>query len=63
MIIRRDVKLLKPILAARPPRDPRDPDARREFDTISRSPKEVCLPFNLPRWEWAFLEARDGLGY
>ena len=59
MIIRRDVRLLKPILAARPPRDPA---GRREFDAVSREAKSVCLPANMARWEWAFLEARDSIG-
>lgn len=58
MIIKRKIRLLKPILAARPPQDR---DGRREFDAVLRGKSGITLPMNLARWEWAFLEARDAL--
>ena len=58
MVIARQIRLLKPILAARPPVEK---DGRREFDVLSRVKGKVTLPSNMARWEWAFLEARDAL--
>lgn len=60
MIIQREIRLLKPILAARPPRDPK---SRREFDRVKSEEGIIRLPMNMQRWEWAFLEARDSLGF
>lgn len=60
MLITRDVRLLTPLLAARL-NNQADPP-RREFN---RMPDDgsgmVVIKADLPRWNWAFLEARDAL--
>lgn len=62
MLITRNVKLLSPLLARRmnPKAEPR---ARREFDRQPGPDGTISLPMDIDRWNWAFLEARDALGY
>jgi hypothetical protein len=63
MLIERRLRLITPILAAKRSNDPASP--RRVFVHL-KTPKgeadgKVYLRADLPRWTWAFLEARDAL--
>jgi hypothetical protein len=65
MLLERRLRLITPILAAKRSNDPSAP--RRVF-VRSAIPKgepdsKVYISTDLKRWEWAFLEARDELGY
>ena len=66
MLIERRLRLLTTLLAAKRSNDPEAP--RRVFvkeRTIPKGadPNLVYIKSDLLRWEWAFLEARDELGY
>lgn len=65
MLIERRLRLITPILAAKRSNNPASP--RRVF-VHYKTPKgqpddKVYLASDLKRWEWAFLEARDELGF
>lgn len=63
MLIERRLRLLTPILAAKRSNDPTSP--RRVFVRAKVPPKGdpdlAYIRSDLPRWTWAFLEARDAL--
>jgi hypothetical protein len=63
MLIERRLRLLSPLLAAKRNDDKEDP--RRVFVRMPTPPGEdpdrVYIATQLPRWQWAFLEARDAL--
>ena len=65
MLLERRIRLITPILAAKRSNDPAAP--RRVFvrSSLPKGEKEgkVYIATDLKRWEWAFLEARDELGY
>jgi hypothetical protein len=61
VLITRSVRLTTPLLASRPTRGT---PPRREFDKIPTKPGEpVRIKTYVERWNWAFLEARDALGF
>lgn len=59
MLIKRSVKLLSPLLAARLNNDKNAP--RREFTKKVLPDGRIAIQNDLARWNWAFLEARDAL--
>ena len=64
MLINRRLRLLTPLLAAKHNHDRKDP--KRVFNRVLKPPQgcdpERCYIYmDMPRWEWAFLEARDAL--
>jgi hypothetical protein len=65
MLLERRLRLITPILAAKRSNDPAAP--RRVFvrhGTPKGEPADkVYINSDLKRWEWAFLEARDELGF
>jgi hypothetical protein len=63
MIIHREVKMLTPLLAAKMNQKLQPP--RREFTRVcvAGKPDGVHIANQLARWKWAFLEARDALGF
>lgn len=65
MLIAKRLKLLTPLLASK---HSNAADRRRVFVRLASPPKgeppeRVYIVTDLPRWEWAFLEARDALGF
>lgn len=59
MLLSKNVRLTSPILAARPPLKAEEP---RTFDRLKNEDNDLIrIQADLPRWQWAFLEARDAL--
>lgn len=64
MIITRRIRLTSALLALRPAPRMSGRPPRREFVREKGAPAGmVRLPHDLARWQWAFLEARDHLGF
>jgi hypothetical protein len=61
MLIVRNVKLLTPLLAARLTHNKEEDQHRREFNKAIGAEGKILIRNDLPRWNWAFLEARDAL--
>lgn len=58
MLIKRQVRLTKAILAAARPKVQGE---RRHFVRLETASDKVVLPHNLTRWAWAFRQARESL--